>query len=319
MRATVGEFLGNRWLVFGSRLVLGGILLAASVSKIQQQAEFVDVVINYGILPDGLARAYGLVIPWVELFIGCSLILGVFVRFSAAVTIPLLISFVVASSYALLNAITDECGCFGGLISLSHPIALSLDAIMLAAALLLLFGKGRAEFLSIGPLLSRYSLASERRGRFIVEKASKLAVIALAMVIVTPIILATRNSSGAEGVNGRELDDADQEASVWAQIDAALEQDKPVFLYFYVDECPACEKAKPIINELRGEYGDRIVFMDVHSGGTVARELDVHGVPKVLLIAGKDSEGKYTEYRRFEQVTIMSLRDGIEQVLQLTE
>jgi len=325
MRTAVGEFLENRWLIFFSRLALGGILLAASVTKLQRQAEFIDTVAGYGILPESLAQFYGLVVPWVELFVGCSLILGIFTRFASALSIPLTVSFIVASSYALLNAVTDECGCFGELITLSHPVALSLDAVMLAMALLLLFGKGRAEFLSIGPLLSRYSPASGRRGRFIFEKASKLVVIALAMVVVALIILATQNLSGAESVDVEELYDADQESydtaietAVWAEIDAALEQDKPVFLYFYVHGCFNCEKQKLIIDELKGEYGERVVFMDVVSGGNVARALNSWGVPKVLLITGKDSEGKYIEYQRFEGLTdITTLREGIEQVLQI--
>ena len=318
MRAAVGEFLKNRWLIFFLRLALGGILLAASVSKLQQQAEFINVVINYGVLPDSLARAYGLVIPWAELFIGCSLILGIFPRFSAAVTIPLVISFVVASSYALVNPISSSCGCFGEVISLSHPVALSLDAIMLALALELLFYGSRGAFLSLGHLLDRFSPDLKRRQKFILEKLGRLAAIALAMVVVALIIMATRNLSGAESISTAEFYDADVEASLRAEIDAALGQGMPALLYFYFEGCSECEAVKPIIDELEQEYESRIAFMHVDYAEVpqAVRAFGVKSTPTIILITGKNEAGQYIGYCRFEiAIDKETLQDSFEQAL----
>lgn len=306
MRARVVEFLSNRWLVFVSRVVLGAIFLTASIGKVQQQAAFIDLVKGYGILPDSLAQAYGLVVPWVELFIGCCLILGVFSRFASALSIPLTLSFVIASSYALINDIGVNCGCFGEVIILSHPVSLSLDCLMLATALAVLFSRTGDEFLSAGHLLSRYPLGSGRRKRFTYDKAGRLAVVALAMAVVTATVFIT---GGA-----RE--------SFELQIDTALEQTKPVFTYFYAEKCSACEEIEPLINELEHEYGDRIAFIhiDYWEASRLAEELGVGTTPTMLLITGKDDDGQYIVYQRFDKsADEESLRDSLEQLLQSSE
>ena len=321
MRARTGEILDNRWLMFALRLVLGGIFIAASVTKLQYQAEFIDTVAGYGLLPDSLVQLYGLVVPWVELFIGCCLILGIFTRFASAVSIPLTVSFVVASAYALFHPVEGGCGCFGQLISLSHPVSLLLDAVMLAIAFLLLFGKAGERFLSLAPLLVRYNPRSGRRGKDAFEKAGKLAVVALAMAVVIPFVGGAQTTVEVE-VNGTPAPATTPTViSYEGEIDRALEQGKPVFLYFYSVGCSTCEEQKPAINELMREYGDRIVFMDALFGDSnVAMEFNVHGVPTVLLITGKDDGGEYIIYRRFEDVTgIETLRETIEQVLPSTE
>ena len=321
MRDRIEGVINNRWLIFALRLVLGGIFVAASVTKLQHQAEFIDTVSGYGLLPSTLAQFYGFTAPWVELFIGCSLILGIFSRFSAAISIPLTVSFVIASSYRIINPVGDSCGCFGELFTLSHPASLSMDAAMLFMALIILFNKAKEESLSIGSLLSRHNPVSERRRRLVFEKASKLAVVAVAMVLVVPFIgtaqsLPDTDVHGVPETNGEPV-----EMSYWRGIDSALEQGKPVFLYFYAVGCSSCEEQKPAINELMREYGDRIVFMDVLFGDSnVAMEFNVHGVPTVLLITGKDDGGEYIIYRRFEGVTgIETLRESIDQVLRSTE
>ena len=71
--------LQNRWLLFSLRLILGVIFILASISKIQDIAKFVSIVTSYGMLPNSLANLYGNIVPWLELFIGCALLLGVFV------------------------------------------------------------------------------------------------------------------------------------------------------------------------------------------------------------------------------------------------
>ena len=304
MIARLEEILDNRWLIFVWRVILGGIFVAASVTKLQQQAEFIDTVIGYGILPDVLARLYGLVVPWVELFIGCCLILGIFSRFAAALSIPLTISFVIASSYALLNAVSSSCGCFGEVISLSHPVSLSLDAVMLAMALLLLFRKASEKFLSVGPWLSRYNLGSGRRGRLIFEKVSKLAVVAMAMVAVFLIILGAQHLFGTESESSLESYVTPTQSPLDREIESALAQGKPTFIYFYAEGCPACEAVKPIINELEQEYGDRIAFMhvDYWEASQAVEEFGIEKTPTMLLITGKNDEGEYVVYRRFEGV-----------------
>lgn len=295
MKASVKEIIANRWLIFALRVVLGGIFIAASVSKLQQPAAFTNTVLSYGLLPISLAQFYGFILPWVELFIGCALVLGIFSEFASALSIPLIISFVIASSLSLLRPVGDDCGCFGEVVTLSHPVALSLDAVMLAMALLLLFNEAREKFLSIGLLLSRHNPGSGRRQRFIFEKTSKLIIVALAMVIVIPFI------GGAQILFDTEIDNA-------------LEKDKLAFLFFYREGCSPCEDGKLIINELEQEYGDRVVFIriDYAEAPQAVQEFDIKGTPAMLLVTGKNDEGEYIVFQRFEGRTDKkTLRDSL--------
>ena len=310
MRARIEEILDNRWLLFISRLLLGGIFLVAGITKLQNPDIFIDTVESYGMLPSGLAQFYGLVVPWVELFIGFCLVFAVFTRFAAFLSIPLIASFMMASVYALFNPKLVVCGCFGEIIQLSHPASLSLDFIMLAMALVVLSSRAGEQFLSIGHLLSgylsRYYPASGRRGRLIYNAAGRLAVVALAMAVIAVMLSIGGGARGPFEV----------------QIDTALEQSKPVFAYFYAEGCSACEEIEPMLNELEQEYGDRIAFIhiDYWQASRLLKELEVSITPTMLLITDRSDDGQYIVYQRFDKtVNRSTLIDSIEQVLNSTE
>jgi putative oxidoreductase len=291
MKASIKEIIDNRWLIFSLRVALGGIFIAASVSKLQYQAEFINTVIGYGILPDSLARFYGSIVPWAELFIGCALVLGIFSRFVAALSIPLIVSFIVANVYGLFHPVADICGCFGPVISLSHPASLAIDAVMLLMAVQLLLHKYEAGFLSIGPLLSRLNLGLGRR-RLIIETGSKFAIVALAgLVIGMPLV------GGAQG---------------------STDSSKPALLAFY--EGCRCQVGL-IEGNLEREYDGRITFIYINTltDPQAAEDFNVTECPTVLLMSGKDDQGKYIEYRRFEgtidQAMLNNITASLDQML----
>jgi putative oxidoreductase len=309
MKASIKEIIDNRWLIFSLRVALGGIFIAASVSKLQYQAEFINTVIGYGILPDSLARVYGSIVPWAELFIGCALVLGIFTRFVSALSIPLIVSFIAANVYGLFHPVADICGCFGPVISLSHPASLAIDAVMLLMAVQLLLHKYEAGFLSIGPLLSRLNLGLGRR-RLIIETGSKFAIVALAgLVIGMPLI------GGAQGSTDKNPDN-----SIDSMIDSALDCGKPAFLVFY--DCPVC--VKPIKDleqenyDVQHKYGDLIAFIYISSGEDpeAVDEFEVEELPTMLLITEKNYEGEYIVYQRFEPpIDQEGVRECFNQVL----
>ncbi len=298
MRVHFRETLNNRWLIFGLRLALGGIFIAASVGKIPHQAEFINTVTSYGILPDNLAQLYGSVLPWVELFIGCCLVLGIFLTFASALSILLVLSFIIASAYGLLHPIEDSCGCFGQLIPMSHSASVALDVIMLLMAVLLLRGN-RAESLSVGALLSKLNPRWGRRGRFVFEKGIKFAAIAIVVLAIgIPLVGGAQNS-------------------IDSMLDDALEQGKPGFLFFYSEGCGDCDKEKPIINGLERDYEGRVVFIYISYKEELqaVEEFNVNKTPTMLLVVGKDSNGEFV-FQRFDDFTSEEkLRDSLDQVL----
>jgi uncharacterized membrane protein YphA (DoxX/SURF4 family)/thiol-disulfide isomerase/thioredoxin len=314
--------LQNRWLLFSLRLILGVIFIVASISKIQDLPKFVSTVVSYGILPDSLAHLYGYVAPWVELFVGGALILGVFVRFSAAILIPLIISFIAASSYALVNAVGGSCGCFGKFFTLSHPVALTIDVLMLLASIILLLNKGQ-EFLSVGRFLDNLmskKLVTDRlagKRNFVPQfiRVSSLAVVIFVIGFGAIVIhnLVKQPEPPLETIN--------IPAPLATDVDAALLQHKPVIMEFYIEGCHLCQAAAPVIYDMEKKFINRTVFLRIdynqyYQNPEVISDFSITNIPTVLVIASKNSEGKYNILGRFEGTIERDvLRSSIEQAI----
>ncbi|HEX9913045.1 MAG TPA: MauE/DoxX family redox-associated membrane protein, partial [candidate division Zixibacteria bacterium] len=101
-----------QYLVLLFRLIVGITFVYASLDKIAHPDEFARIVYNYKILPGFLINIFAITLPWIELFCGLFLILGIFVE-SASLLISLLsLTFAVAISLNLLRSIDIACGCF---------------------------------------------------------------------------------------------------------------------------------------------------------------------------------------------------------------
>lgn len=71
------------------------------------------------------------------------------------------------------------------------------------------------------------------------------------------------------------------------RLEAALEQNRPVFIEFYADRCPACVTMKPIIADLKNQYGKDIEFILADTDGTgldLAIEYQVMFIPAYVFI-----------------------------------
>ena len=101
----------NRYLIVVIRIVLGSVFLWASFDKIIDPAKFARSIANYHVLPFGIENTIAIVLPWLELFIGSGLILGVMVDGSIVITSVLLVLFNLMISQAILRGFNIECGC----------------------------------------------------------------------------------------------------------------------------------------------------------------------------------------------------------------
>lgn len=176
------------WLA--ARLVLGGLFLLTSIPKIADINGFIELIKGYGLLPDGLAALSGTVLPWVELFLGCSLILGVFVRFSQVIVIPMSASFAFGGIWAMTHSSGIICGCFGSLIQISHPVSLGIDAVMFVSSIIMVTQEEK-DFLMLGLVLDRINpdLRAKRRLAF---NAILVGSVLLAMAIIAVLIFALK-------------------------------------------------------------------------------------------------------------------------------
>ena len=99
-------------VVIISRLILGAVFIYASIDKIQNPVDFAKAINNYHVLPFGLENLMALVLPWLELFVGICLIIGVMVDGATILVVLMNIMFIFAISQALARGISIDCGCF---------------------------------------------------------------------------------------------------------------------------------------------------------------------------------------------------------------
>jgi len=99
------------WL---ARLAVAGLFLGACITKIRNPELFALAVHRYRILPGGWVNLVAVVMPWIELTAGISL-LAAPARWRAAgalIITGMLTVFTLAISLNLLRGIEASCGCF---------------------------------------------------------------------------------------------------------------------------------------------------------------------------------------------------------------
>ncbi|MFQ5868987.1 MAG: MauE/DoxX family redox-associated membrane protein [Candidatus Zixiibacteriota bacterium] len=104
--------LAGKYTTMLFRLALGAIFIYASIDKIAHPADFARAIFYFRILPVSLVNILAVVLPWVELFAGILLILGIFTRGSVLLINVMLIVFIVAIAYNVLRGVDIACGCF---------------------------------------------------------------------------------------------------------------------------------------------------------------------------------------------------------------
>jgi len=131
----------NKWVLLGSRLVVGGLFIWAGVLKIIDPLGFGQSIENYRFFPHGLAFIIAIVLPWVEVLSGLFLIIGLFRRSSALITSVMIIGFIGLVAVAMLRGIDTTCGCFGSLSRKADLSLVLMDAVMLFLTLNVFFAK----------------------------------------------------------------------------------------------------------------------------------------------------------------------------------
>lgn len=69
--------------------------------------------VEYRVLPERAARAFGFMLPWLELGLALALILGIALRITGAVAMLLLLCFIVAVTINLRRGRRIACNCHG--------------------------------------------------------------------------------------------------------------------------------------------------------------------------------------------------------------
>jgi uncharacterized membrane protein YphA (DoxX/SURF4 family) len=93
-------------------VVVGAVLVYASLDKIARPDRFADIVHDYDMLPLLGINAFALLMPWTEMMAGAALIVGVWRRGAGLVATALTVAFLIAIAQAELRGLKIECGCF---------------------------------------------------------------------------------------------------------------------------------------------------------------------------------------------------------------
>ena len=94
------------------RLLLGFLFLYSALDKILDPAKFAEVIYNYRLLPVELLNICAMIVPWIEITIGITLLLGVWLTSSALLLSGLTIVFIGLLLSAIVRGLNIECGCF---------------------------------------------------------------------------------------------------------------------------------------------------------------------------------------------------------------
>lgn len=139
----------RRRITIGAGIILGLIFIASAVGKLVEPTDLINSLSRTSILPANLSAVLASVLPWAELVVGISLLLGVLLRFMSGISYLLIMGFIAQNILVIRRQLpADDCGCFGGLndllgvekgITLSAQHALYMDIGMLVLSLLILF------------------------------------------------------------------------------------------------------------------------------------------------------------------------------------
>ncbi len=150
--------LGTRYFIL--RILIGGFFIAVGVDKlIEPYQNFLYVVQGYKLFPEMLEEMVARIFPWMELFLGLFLALGLWLKWTLRSFLLIVSAFILIIVQALIRRLPIEfCGCFGGLFSSEIHHTLLLDVFLWIFLSILLRGVEHTSFWS----LDKYFLKSEK-------------------------------------------------------------------------------------------------------------------------------------------------------------
>lgn len=128
------------------RIILGFLFIVSGMEKvISPAANFQYVIEGYAIFPPVLAHAASVVFPWMELFTGLFIMLGLWLSQSLVSLLLMTTTFIVIVGQAIIRKLPlENCGCFGNLIHLPLQGVIMLDSVIFALTVLLLLNTTEA-------------------------------------------------------------------------------------------------------------------------------------------------------------------------------
>lgn len=134
--------LRSKYLTLFCRVILAAVFIFAALEKIGDPQEFSDAVAAFRILPITSVNIFAIILPWVELLVGLSLLSGTQLKQSAFLSVLLNLMFIIAAGSAIARGLDIKCGCFT--LSKSHASVgwslIARDIVLILIAVQILYG-----------------------------------------------------------------------------------------------------------------------------------------------------------------------------------
>lgn len=152
------------YLAVPFRFALGGLFLLAAYNKLfverGPQHFAASVKAFKAIDPDQAPFLFQLAVfgtPWVEIFAGIALVLGLWTRAAAGVIASLLVVFIALIVSVIMRDLNTSCGCFGKLSPFCGEKISSCNVIqnIILLAMALAIANARSQFLSLDALRAK--------------------------------------------------------------------------------------------------------------------------------------------------------------------
>lgn len=135
-------------------------------------------------------------------------------------------------------------------------------------------------------------------------------LILVGLIIVLAAILFFSNRPDPEP----KISSSQEAAAV--QIDKAIQEGQPAWLFFRTSTCPSCVELKKSFDSLQAEYDGRVVFIDINldeeRNQELGREYRIGYVPQTYII---DANGEVT-YQMVGDIPLTELRSELDRVSQ---
>jgi uncharacterized membrane protein YphA (DoxX/SURF4 family) len=132
----------TRWVSIAGlaiRLAAATVWLVAGAAKVADLTHFHAQVEQYRLLPHALEAPFAYALPFVELFVGAYLLVGLLTRAAGIAACVLMALFLIAQAQAWARGLSLDCGCFGtlthervGFLTVLRDVALGLPSLVMA-------------------------------------------------------------------------------------------------------------------------------------------------------------------------------------------
>ena len=121
------------------RIVIGSVFLVSGLGKLLSPYQnFLYVLQAYQVLPSWAEVLVAQVFPWIELFVGAFVLLGLWTPWALRGALVLFGFFVVLLGQALLRGLPlESCGCFGEWVHLKPQTTMIMDSVSLVLTVML--------------------------------------------------------------------------------------------------------------------------------------------------------------------------------------